>query len=172
MVTIRRLEILVLTAIVVVLLLLFAGRTGSRSYFSPETLETKYHSLYGYVGVSLPGTAHTYRHELTEYLISKGHWKASGTNEPQWLSTYTWDTGSRGGYSLIGRHLFRKDNDWIAWSERHPQRAAVFWPHVLVMLREEGERGQSTVAQMLYDVQHAQTDAEFEAALRGNTNQH
>jgi hypothetical protein len=171
MLTIRRLEILVVVAICVVLFLLLAGQSSSQGYFSPDTLESQSRDFYW----GIPGTASVTRHRLAEYLVTKGYWTPHSTTKPRWLMTYYYRPQWRDGHSALTSALFWHADKWIAWSEHHPERAAVLWPHVLEILRSNRDDSQSVVRELLWYVEHAGTEAEFDAAMMEtqiNTDQH
>lgn len=167
MLTLWRLEILVVAAILVALFALFAKESATQGHFSPDTLETKSRSLYG----GIPGPATVSRHRLTEYLVAKGYWSAS-SSEPRWLTMYEYRAGWKDGQSYLQSALFWKTDTWIEWSESYPKRASVLWPRVLEILRGDHEDAQSTAAELLLFVRHAETEAEFNSLLTQSTNQH
>jgi hypothetical protein len=166
--TIRRLEILVIAATGLALFLLLSGQSSSKGYFSPDTLESQSQDFYW----GIPGVAKVNRHRLTEYLVKKGYWTRNSTTNPRWLMTGHYSAQWRDGHSALTSALFWHTDEWIEWSESHPKRAAILWPRVLEILRSDRAESQSIVRELLYFVERAETDSEFDAAMNGNTYQH
>jgi hypothetical protein len=140
----RPIEGIILAGIVVILFPLFYDPGGGVGHFSPDTLEFKSRSHRLLDGPTLR------RNELTEYLIRMGHWKPIETDNPRWIKMFEWWPGQRDGYSHLCRELSGRRKEWIAWSETHPERAAVLWPQVLDMLRADPTRGASQAEELLY----------------------
>jgi len=140
----RPIEWIILAAIAVSLFLLFVRLGGGVGYFSPDTLEFK-SSSHDLLDWPTP-----HRNELTEYLIRKGYWSPKETKSPRWILMFEWWPGQRDGYSHLCRELSGRRKEWIAWSETNPEHAAVLWPDILQILRDDPNLGRTRAEELLY----------------------
>lgn len=121
-----------------VILIYLASTKGGRTFFSPDTLESREQgerlSYFFLLPVSRSNFK-VYRPKLASYLIAEGYWSAKSTNTPRWLLVEHWNSQWRDGDTMLSR-IFGRTSYWIDWSEQHPDLAAVVWPRVLESLRQ------------------------------------
>lgn len=102
---------------------------GGRTYFSPHTLETWSQWELCVPLTSVPiyrSSLESHRYKLVEYLIEQGFWAPVPSEESPPLvshSGYAWQDGQ----ALIHQGLAWRGEDWIEWTESHPDMAAVLW---------------------------------------------
>ena len=135
---------------------------GGRTYFSPDTFQVRFQSE-----VLLPlsyapawRSSFTYRHDtypLVEYLVSHGFWAPVATPEPRWILLNHWNVQWRDGHSTLYKYL--KSQEWIEWTESHPDVAKVLWPNVLSLLRDSSYTWE--VEHVMYLARGASTEAEW-----------
>lgn len=130
--------------------MLFSTR-GGLTYFSPDTLESRYQSERLVPLLQIPiyrsGFGY-YRKDIVNYLIEHDYWQPNDVEHPRWIPASHWNDAWRDGYSALGRELGRSEY-WINWSDSHPELASIVWPLVLRALRELPESSQDVVAAVL-----------------------
>ena len=142
----RWIEAVVVLAILGIITWFFWPSFGAIHLFSPDTLESGYRST-----VTLWDGPPVYRSELKpreskliQFLIERGYWRPTHPPSPRWIVT---------DYSV--RHEFyRNADEWVQWSEQHPEHAAALWPHVLDVLRNDPKRGQSDVSELMWEAKN------------------
>ena len=133
--------------------LVLLGSAGGRAFFSPDTLEYRSQSETLIRGTKLPIFRSLYayhKHDLVEFLISKGYWEPREAESPRWILLFQWNHMWRDGESTLHRCLFWKKAHWMEWSTKYPERAAQLWPRVLDLLRSADE---DKVAELLNEVE-------------------
>lgn len=144
----RPIEWIVLAAIAVSAFLLFFRLGGGVGYFSPDTLEYKSRS---HDFLDWPTRD---RNELTEYLIRKGYWSPIETKKPRWILMFEFWPGMRDGQSSLHAELSWRGDEWIEWSESHPEQAAQLWPQVLGVLRADPKIGREEAAELMLNARY------------------
>lgn len=143
----RPMEWLIIAAIAVTIFL-FVYSGGGVGHFSPDTLDYKTRSH----DILCWPTYH--RTKLTEYLIEKDFWSPHPTSSPRWILMFEWWPGTRDGDLGLHRELTgSKGDEWIEWSEKHPERAAVLWPQVITLLRADPDGGPREAVELLWTAQ-------------------
>jgi hypothetical protein len=135
--------------------------TGGRSYFSPDTLETRTQAESHLLWWGF----RYHRYALAEYLIGKGHWSPVTAQEPRWIETFHWNDQWRDGQSVLHKEFAWRAQDWIDWSETNPALAAVLWPRVLAALRSEDPERRHRATDMMFLARGAKDAPEFERTL-------
>ncbi len=123
-------------------ILTLLGRSGAIGFFSPDSLEYRSQSERLLLGTEIPLYRSPYEyheHELVKYLTSKGYWTPRETDSPRWFVLFHWNQMWRDGESTFHRRFFWKTDRWIDWSNKNPDQAAKFWPHILELLRSGDE---------------------------------
>lgn len=116
--------------------------SGGRGFFSPDTLEYRSQTEILCPGIEVPlfrGSFRYHDHELVRFLIDKGYWRARKVDSPRWLSLFHCNRMWRDGESTFHRQFFWRKSDWIDWTNKNPNEAALFWPRVLELLRLDDE---------------------------------
>lgn len=151
-----------------VLLALLSSSPGGWLYFSPDTYmaERQEERLFYKTEFPIYRSMRTaYRPKLASYLIERGYWKPRRTNTPTWLCVEHWNARWRDGHSSLKRQIFGGGGeDWINWSETHPDMAQVLWPMVERELRAGSS--DSRVVQIMLHAQRAQDVEQFKFFLR------
>ena len=132
-----------------------SGTAAGRGAFSPDSLDYTWRSEVVLVGTDSPVVRSKWKHhdhELVRFLINKGYWTKSETNSPRWLFLFHSSSSWRDGESALHRSFFWKREFWMEWTNKHPQQATQFWPHVLALLRS-GKEYQAV--QLLNEVIHS-----------------
>ncbi|GMV84070.1 MAG: hypothetical protein AMXMBFR7_52540 [Planctomycetota bacterium] len=127
---------------------------GGRGFFSPDTLEYRSQSERTVFATEIPLYRSAYRydaHELVDYLVAKGYWSPRPASEPRWIFLFHWNRSWKDGASGFHRRFFWRKDLWIEWTEKHPERAAEVWPHVLELLRAGRD---AEVARLLEDIEY------------------
>jgi hypothetical protein len=117
----------------------FAFGRGGRGFFSPDSLDNRTQSeiLLPLTELPLYRSRYEYhRYPLTNYLVGKGYWSARAAESPRWVSTFHWNEQWHDGTAPFHKELGWRVQDWITWSEAHPDIAADFWPRVLRIMRD------------------------------------
>ena len=141
---------------------------GGRTFFSPDTLETKSQSetLLFLTSVPIYRSSYQYhRYELVDFLIAEGYWTPSAAPSPRWLGTNRSNAQWRDGQSPIHREFAWFADDWIAWTQAHPELAAVLWPLVLEELRSGNTECQWNAYRWMSYAELAQDIKTFENLL-------
>jgi len=150
-----------LECVLVVVILLIAAQifhpadTGSRHYFSPDSLQSRYRTdewLFGLVPIYYAGFRDK-SSPLADYLVQNGYWTPTGASESRWLQTGYFSAQWRDGQSWLHRVLYWEDEEWIAWTETKPQLARFVWPQFLASLRRQ--ESESEAIEFLFLVRHA-----------------
>jgi hypothetical protein len=150
----RRVRILLLLLLPAALLYGSAAMFGSgaRGWFSPDTLEFRSQTEFVLFSHKLPlyrGRYETRRLPLAEYVVAKGHWSPSASPTPRWTPMYHWNRQWHDGHTRLCKELTWYDDQWIAWTDEHPDAAKAFWPMVLSLLREQDPRFHDEAAYLL-----------------------
>ena len=136
------------------MLLVLLSTRGGIFYFSPDSLESRFHAERRLFIILTPiyrSGPQYYRFDLVEYLVEEGYWSPDTSREPRWLEMGCWNQQWRDGYSMLYRVLQTDGTRWIEWTEEHPEVAATVWPVVLRILREVPEAVDSgEVAQLIW----------------------
>ena len=127
----------------VVLVYLAAARfgVGGRTFFSPDTLESRAQGECLLPLTEIPvcrGRAATYRMAVVNFLIARGFWSKSDVTPPRWICVSHHNAQWRDGQSQFHRELAWRGEDWIRWSQENDALARVVWPRVLRELRKPG----------------------------------
>lgn len=141
---------------------------GGRTFFSPDTLETKSQSETLLIQTPVPLYRSSFsqgRYELVDFLIDAGYWSPAAADPPRWLPTNHWNRQWKDGQSPIHREFAWFADDWIAWTGQHPDIAAVLWPRVLGELRSNHPDCQWQAYRLMWHAKSAQTVEAFEQSL-------
>jgi hypothetical protein len=111
--------------------------TGSRSYFSPDSLQSKYENDEWLLGLIPYYRAGVKSSPLADYLVEKGYWTPARVATPRWIVTGHYSAQWKDGQSLLHYPLYWQHEKWIAWTEAHPEIARVVWPQLLASLRRD-----------------------------------
>lgn len=138
----RSIWLVVLVLVVVALVGVIAVTTGRGTLgeFSPDTLETRSRREWLFMPTETPlyrSGYDYYQNDLIRYLVDRGYWSPREVSEPRWVSIYRYNACWRDGWSMLQHDVFRHPEKWIAWTEENPRLAAVIWPQVLRVLRDE-----------------------------------
>jgi hypothetical protein len=109
----------------------------TRGEFSADTLQCRYREVWLLPLTDIPlyrSSCEYSQNEMTLYLVDRGYWSPRDVPEPHWIDIYRYDGLWR---SMLQHNVFRDPERWIEWTERNPRVAAVIWPHVLTVLRDE-----------------------------------
>jgi hypothetical protein len=142
----RWIEAVVVLTILGCIAWLFWPSFGAIHYFSPDTLESGYRPTVAFAGLqpdyrfSLKPT----ESKLIQFLIERKYWRPTHTPSPRWIVT---------DYS-VRREFNRNADEWVQWSEQHPEYAAALWPRVLDVLRNDPKRGQSDVSELMWEAKN------------------
>lgn len=136
---------------------------GGLAYFSPDTFEIRSQSEITLPILNTPvyRSSYSYRDnsfELVEYLVAKGYWSPRETDEPRWILLFHWNDAWRDGDTQWYRDVNRS-NEWIEWTEKHPDIARVLWPAVLSFLRSD--EGSRYVTHVMFQAKISSSEAEF-----------
>jgi hypothetical protein len=112
--------------------------SGGLGFFSPDTLDA-----YVQGEILLPGTRLPifrtppmyFRYRVVTYLVDKGYWAPRTTGSPSWLRLYHTNAQWSDGKTDLYHELRWRGDEWIYWSDRHPNLAADLWPRVLARIR-------------------------------------
>ena len=154
-------------------LLLLLSTRGGRSYFSPDTLNTKHQTERLLFGTDIPVYRSEFtfdRYELVDYLISKGYWHPKPVDDPRWMQMNHWNLQWRDGHSNLYAELAWHEDRWMTWSEEHPELAAVVWPIVLETLRRNRTPydAQEATFMILWFARDSSDIAEFKRNINQN----
>lgn len=140
-------------AILVIVIYFLLPSSGAIHYFSPDTLHTRYQAEKLLPGTGIPiyrSGFHPAPSPLVDYLVRKGYWKPATTASPRWILTSHSNEEWKDGQSHLHREFYWHDEQWIEWSEQNPTKAAELWPQVLNILRNDLERGDSKVVELMW----------------------
>lgn len=141
--------------------------SGGLHDFSPDTLETSSRSEILLPLTDLPiyrSPRSSYRYDLVQYLIEYGYWSpVPESGSP--IRVSRWNTQWRDGQSDLHRQFAWYADDWIAWTEQHPELADVLWPEVLAMLRSEDDLRLMRVQHLMWAGRTATTVDEYNALI-------
>jgi hypothetical protein len=161
-------RILVSVFAVVAILGAIAATTGrgARGEFSPDTLDIRLQRELLFMLTDTPlyqSSFEYYQNDLVRYLIEQGYWSPRDVAEPRWIQIFHYNVFWRDG----GSRLFQRPESWIEWTEQNPRLAAVIWPQVLRVLRNEkyGEASVSYAEYMLWVASQAGSLREFERRM-------
>lgn len=112
--------------------------------FSPDTFHKRSYQAYVLGPVTIPLSARKYETVVGRYLVEKGYVDADAT-DVRWYRT----GGSQVGWTFLGCSFgtpvasIAADFDdehgerLVAWSEREPELANIFWPRIIAWIRED-----------------------------------
>ncbi len=84
-----------------------------------------------------------WRTDLDEYLHAEGFVPGPDTAEPRWCMIKGFRPGVRGwsgrakSFCREARCFGGESEEWVTWSEQHPELSARLWPKVVALVRRE-----------------------------------
>lgn len=140
---------------------------GGIQYFSPYTLETYFQSEILLPLTEIPiyrSSADTSRYKLVQYLVDKSYWTPVESGDPPIITNH-WNQQWRDGHSDIHRQFAGKADQWIEWSNGHPEIAAKLWSDVLILLRSDSHDSQSSVSQLMFWARDSETLEQYNHSI-------
>jgi hypothetical protein len=169
---VRYLLVLAVVAVTVCVLcgvaVVFAS--GSRGFFSPDTLETRTQRELLLPMTELPlfrSRYEVHRYKLVDYLVAKGYWAPNAAATPRWLPVFHYNEQWRDGHSNFHSQSSwtMKSQQWIDWSEENPEVASELWPRVLAVLRSGNEDAVEYASYLMWDARESESLEGFHEAV-------
>lgn len=144
----RRLQIvLIVGAIAVSLAALswFLGLSGTvyGVEFSPDRFSHRSFRYYQWCGIQItPKQSREWRSEVDDYIHEHGFVANVDRPDPRWHLVKGFAPGVRGWHGnakLMCQSVgcWGGNDEWVTWSEDHPDLAKIIWPQVVVWARNE-----------------------------------
>lgn len=125
--------------------------TGGESEFSPSSFQHRSRQSYGipFLNLTLISIeSGPYRKKIVMYWINKGYFKHPNNEANEWDMISSWSQKEGRPRNGPARDFWNKtgcsnddiSEEWIKWSESHPDLANQLWPKIIWLLHE-AQRG-------------------------------
>ncbi len=111
--------------------------------FSPDLFCHRSFRYYQWCGIQVtPKQTREWRSAVDEYVHENGFVSDADVDEPRWHFVHGFAPGWRGWVGIakpfcLGVGCWKGSDQWVKWSEDHPDLAKIVWPQVVTWARHE-----------------------------------